>query len=72
MRTRMRKVCEFHFSDDPALEPKLAYLRQGFGYDDRVDDLFGYASIYQEHRSVVERTRKFYLASDKTNAIHLA
>ncbi|HNZ25557.1 MAG TPA: hypothetical protein PKL24_25655 [Polyangiaceae bacterium] len=72
MRTRMRKVCEFHFSDDPSLEPKLAYLRQGFGYDDLADDLFGYAAIYQEHGSVVETTPKFYLASDKTDAIQLA
>ena len=68
----MRKVCEFHFTDDPTLEPKLAYLRQGGSYDDLADDLFGYAAIYQEHGSVVETTPKFYLASDKTDAIHLA
>ena len=72
MRTRMRKVCEFHFTDDPALEPKLAYLRLGVGYDDLADDLFGYAGIYHDHAAIVKATPKYYVASDETQAVQLA
>ncbi len=72
IRTRMRKVCEFHFDDDPVIGPKLSYLRSGVGYDDLADDLFGYASIYHQHAATLKATPKFYVSTDETQAVQVA
>jgi hypothetical protein len=69
---RMRRLCEYHFSDDPELGPVLAQLRLGSGYLDRANDLEEYAEIYRERRAELSADRKLYRSTDEAEARKLS
>ena len=68
----MQAVCEYHFSDDPAIKPELDRLRPGIGNRDTANDLLGYARIYDLRADVVKTDAKNYRAGDAAKARELA
>lgn len=65
LRARMRHVCEFCLVDTPSAQGKLAYLRQGSGFGDLADDLFGYASLYNEYEELITKLPIHYVKGDE-------
>ncbi|WP_437931584.1 hypothetical protein WMF37_20760 [Sorangium sp. So ce291] len=72
VESRLQKVCEHFFGDDPELGPVLRRLSAGTGYLDRAYDLLGYADIYQARHDVVSRDPVHYRATDLADARRLA
>lgn len=69
---RMQTVCEYHLSDDPEIAPLLDRLRPGTGYRDLLNDLKGYARIYERRADVVKTDTKNYRPGDLKRARELA
>lgn len=72
VEARMQALCEYQLSDDPAIKPELDRLRPGSGHRDLVNDLLGYARIYELRADVVKADRKHYRAGDAARARELA
>ncbi|WP_437732667.1 hypothetical protein [Sorangium sp. So ce1335] len=72
VESRMQKVCEHFFGDDPELGPVLRRLSAGTGYLDRAYDLLGYADIYQARHDVVSTDPVHHRATDLADARRLA
>ncbi|MGK3982895.1 hypothetical protein WME99_07640 [Sorangium sp. So ce136] len=72
VESRLQKVCEHFFGDDPELGPVLRRLSAGTGYLDRAYDLLGYADIYQARHDVVSKDPIHYRATDLADARRLA
>jgi hypothetical protein len=69
---RMQALCEYHFSADPELGPKVALLRPGSGYRDLASDLIGYAGIYELRPAEVAADKRHYRATDLADAVSTA
>ncbi|WP_437621202.1 hypothetical protein [Sorangium sp. So ce1151] len=72
VESRLQKVCEHFFGDDPELGPVLRRLSAGTGYLDRAYDLLGYADIYQAKHDVVSKDPVHYRATDLADARRIA
>ncbi|XYI00196.1 hypothetical protein ACMHYB_10785 [Sorangium sp. So ce1128] len=72
VESRLQKVCEHFFGDDPEIGPVLRRLSAGTGYLDRAYDLLGYADIYQAKHDVVSTDPVHYRATDLADARRLA
>ncbi|KYF83449.1 hypothetical protein BE11_40425, partial [Sorangium cellulosum] len=72
VESRLQKVCEHFFGDDPELGPVLRRLSAGTGYLDRAYDLLGYADIYQAKHDIVASDPVHYRATDLADARRLA
>ncbi|WP_437588473.1 hypothetical protein [Sorangium sp. So ce1000] len=72
VESRLQKVCEHFFGDDPEVGPVLRRLSPGTGYLDRAYDLLGYADIYQAKLDVVSKDPVHYRATDVADARRLA
>jgi hypothetical protein len=70
----MQTTLEHWVGDDAELGPRLAYLRQGSGYQDVANDLQVLSAIYQrdEVRGLLERDIKHYRPTDVGEATRLA
>lgn len=64
LEQRMQTVCEYNLSDDPEIRPLLDELRPGTGYWDLLNDLKGYARIYERRASAVKADGKNYRPGD--------
>lgn len=60
LRQSMLRVLEFHFGDDPVVEPQLAHIRRGTGHQDLADDLVALAALYQQHEKALQGTPRYY------------
>lgn len=60
LRQSMLRVLEFHFSDDPEVEPQLVHIRRGAGHQDLADDLVALAALYQRHQKTLAGTPRYY------------
>lgn len=72
LRVRMLKVLGFFFDEDPAVGPRIAYIRKGSGYSDLADDLVALSELYRAHRKVLAGTLRHYRASDEKEAANTA
>jgi hypothetical protein len=71
-RVRMLKVLGFFFDEDPAVGPRLAYIRKGTGYSDLADDLLALSELYRRHRKELAGTARHYRTSDEKDAANTA
>lgn len=73
-RTRMLRVLEYHFDDDPTVARRLAYIRSGTGYQDLANDLFALAEMYEapELAMAIAVDGKRYRVDDASEARRLA
>jgi len=69
---RMQSLCEYHLSDDPAINQELALLRPGSGHNDLAYDLLGYADLYEKHAAIITLDPKHYRATDIADARRIA
>lgn len=60
LRQNMLRVLDFHFGDDPDVEPQLAHIRRGTGHQDLADDLVALAALYQRHEKTLAGTPRYY------------
>ena len=68
----MQAVCEYLLSDDSEILPELDRLRPGSGNRDIVNDLLGYARIYELRPDAVKADPKNYRPGDLAKARELA
>ena len=60
LRQNMLRVLDFHFGDDPDIEPQLAHIRRGAGHQDTADDLVALAALYKQHEKTLTGTPRYY------------
>ncbi len=74
VRSRMLKVLQYHFEDDPVVGPKLQFVKSGAGYADLANDLQNLAELYAEAavKTVIETDGRFYDGADVSTALELA
>jgi hypothetical protein len=72
VRSRMRKVVEYQFDDEPEHAAALAELRKGRDYFDLAADLVGYADWYAKHHAVLSKDPKNFRSDDEVRARGLA
>lgn len=66
---RMMRVVEYVLGDDPDAGPVVAAIRAGTGHIDLAADLTSLATLYEEHRAVLEAGGgAHYRASDERDA----
>ena len=70
LRSRMLRVLEYYFGDDPTIGPKLSVVRAGTGYQDLANDLEMTADLYEEDslKAVITRDPMYYRAEDSARA----
>ena len=68
LRQRMLQVLSFHFDEDPQVAPHLAYIRNGAGYADLLEDLVGLAELYRAHKATIENSGAKYRPGDAQQA----
>jgi len=71
LERRMQTVCEYNLLDDPEIAPLLEQLRPGTGYWDLLNDIKGYARIYERRADVVKLDAKNYRPGDLKRAREL-
>lgn len=64
MRKRMLKVLEFCCEGDVEVERRLAFIRQGTGYQDLADDLANLSALYEEQARRLTSMPEPYRAQD--------
>ena len=72
LRDRMFRLCEYHFGDDPAVGPTVAYVREGTGYLDRANDLETLADLCEQHPDAIKADQRNYRATDVADARRVA
>ena len=70
LRSRMLRVLEYYFGDDPTIGPKLSVVRAGTGYQDLANDLEVIADLYEDAslKAIITRDPMHYRAEDSTRA----
>jgi hypothetical protein len=70
VRSRMLRVLEYYFGDDPIIGPKLSVVRAGTGYQDLANDLEVTADLYEEPslKALITRDPLHYRAEDAARA----
>lgn len=74
LRSRMLRVLEYYFGDDPSIGPKLSVVRAGSGYQDLANDLQVVADMYEDAplNATLSRDPMYYRAEDPARARELA
>ena len=72
LEKRMQSVLEYNLMGDPEVKPKLVALAEGHGYRDLINDLFGYAELYEQYFDVLKRDGNKVDAADGPRARELA
>lgn len=68
VRDRMRRCVEYWLGDDPEFSAEIVQLRAGTGFEDRANDLYGYARIYKKKLALLKDDKKNFRASDAVDA----
>ena len=70
IRSRMLRVLEYYFGDDPSIGPKLSVVRAGTGYQDLANDLEVTADLYEDTsvQAIITRDPMHYRAEDSARA----
>lgn len=72
LRRRMIAVLEYNLGDQPEMAATLAFLRQGQGHQDRVNDLQALAKHYDANAKALAKDTAKYEAKDARRARDLA
>jgi len=67
-RTRMLRVLDYHFGDEPRVARRLESIRAGQGYDDLASDLARLARLYQRYAPDLPLDDKWYDPDDARQA----
>jgi hypothetical protein len=72
VKTRMIKVCKYHFEGKKKLMDEVDDIVKGTGYKDLSNDLVRLAKLYEDNPDEVEHDKRNYRAGDAAEARRLA